>query len=73
MDAPAIGNEREFVVVVNDEEQYAIYPCDRALPLGWRDAGRRGDRQACLTFIQEVWSDMRPKSLRECDARDATA
>ncbi len=53
-----------FVVVVNDEEQYSIWPGQQPLPTGWRDAGHRGDRASCLAHIDEVWDDMRPLSLR---------
>lgn len=54
----------QFVVVVNDEAQYSIWPADRALPAGWRDAGRRGDKAVCLGHINQVWTDMRPLGLR---------
>ncbi|WPC06494.1 MbtH family protein [Pseudomonas sp. MBLB4123] len=57
--------ETIFLVVVNDEEQYAIWPQYQAVPAGWREVGVRGDRQACLAHIAEVWGDMRPRSLRE--------
>ena len=53
-----------YKVVVNHEEQYSIWPADRETPVGWRDAGKSGTRQACLDYIQEVWTDMRPLSLR---------
>ena len=51
-------------VVVNDEEQYSIWPIHREIPLGWRDAGKSGTKAECLEYIQEVWTDMRPLSLR---------
>jgi len=54
----------EFLVVVNDEEQYSIWPAYRALPAGWRAAGVSGQRQRCLDHIDEVWRDIRPLSLR---------
>ncbi len=54
-----------YVAVVNHEEQYSIWPADRELPLGWRDAGKRGSKQECLDFITKVWTDMRPLSLRK--------
>jgi MbtH protein len=53
-----------FRVVVNHEEQYSIWPDYRDLPLGWRDAGKTGTRQECLAYIEDVWKDMRPLSLR---------
>lgn len=62
-------NEQEdkttYVVVVNHEEQYSIWPVDRELPLGWKDAGKRGTKQECLEHIEVVWTDMRPLSLRK--------
>jgi MbtH protein len=54
-----------YRVVVNQEEQYSIWPEDRELPPGWRDAGKRGPKQECLDYIKEVWTDMRPLSLRK--------
>lgn len=54
-----------YEVVVNDEEQYSIWPADRSVPLGWRTVGMRGTRQACLDYIERHWTDMRPRSLRE--------
>ena len=54
-----------YMVVVNHEEQYSIWPVDRALPLGWRDAGKQGAKQECLDHIETVWTDMRPLSLRK--------
>jgi len=54
----------EHIVVVNDEEQYSLWPADRLLPGGWRAAGFTGDRESCLAYIAEVWKDMRPLSLR---------
>lgn len=62
-------NEQEddtiYVAVVNHEEQYSIWPADRELPLGWHDAGKRGTKAEVLAWIEEVWTDMRPRSLRE--------
>lgn len=53
-----------YKVVVNHEEQYSIYPVERNNPLGWNDAGVTGSKEECLAYIKEVWSDMRPLSLR---------
>lgn len=59
----------EYRVVVNDEEQYSIWPSGKQIPPGWRDAGKRGTEAECLAHIEEVWTDMRPLSLRrEMDA-----
>jgi len=54
----------EYDVVVNDEEQYSIWAVGRAVPAGWRAVGVNGSKEKCLEHIEEVWTDMRPKSLR---------
>jgi MbtH protein len=54
-----------YKVVVNDEEQYSIWPANRENALGWRDAGKTGPKTDCLEYIKEVWTDMRPLSLRK--------
>ena len=54
-----------YEVVMNHEEQYSIWPADRENALGWRDAGRSGTKAECLAYIKEVWTDMRPLSLRQ--------
>lgn len=54
-----------YKVVVNHEEQYSIWPADRELPLGWNDTGKSGLKAECLDYIKEVWTDMRPLSLRQ--------
>lgn len=53
-----------YRVVLNDEEQYSIWPLDLELPPGWRAEGTTGAKAECLTHIGEVWTDMRPLSLR---------
>jgi MbtH protein len=54
-----------YKVVINHEEQYSIWPADRNIPLGWNDAGKSGTTAECLAYIQEVWTDMRPLSMRK--------
>lgn len=54
-----------YKVVVNHEEQYSIWPADRDNPSGWRDAGKSGKKAECLAYVKEVWTDMRPLSLRK--------
>jgi len=54
-----------YKVVLNHEEQYSIWPADRDNPLGWKDAGKSGPKAECLEYIKEVWTDMRPLSLRK--------
>src|SRR5215212_7154529 len=53
-----------YKVVVNHEAQYSVYPADRENPLGWSDAGKSGTKAECLAFVKEVWTDMRPLSVR---------
>jgi len=54
-----------YKVVLNHEEQYSIWPVSRTNPLGWNDAGKSGTKEECLAYIDEVWTDMRPLSLRK--------
>jgi len=54
-----------YRVVVNHEEQYSIWPVYKEIPAGWRDCGKSGPKQECLDYIKEVWTDMRPLSLRQ--------
>ena len=53
-----------FIVVVNHEEQYAIWPAGKPIPEKWRDAGFGGSKTECLAHIHRVWTDMRPLSVR---------
>lgn len=55
---------RTYTVVINEEEQYSIWLADREIPAGWRSVGKTGSKAECLTYIDEVWTDMRPLSLR---------
>jgi len=54
-----------YKVVINHEEQYSIWPAERDNPPGWRDAGYRGNRMECLEYIKQMWTDMRPLSVRK--------
>lgn len=56
---------RLYHVVRNDEEQYSIWPDSRELPAGWDVVGEPADKAGCLARIEELWTDMRPRSLRE--------
>ena len=58
-------DERRYRAVVNHEEQYSIWPADRELPDGWKETGTEGTKEECLEYIEEVWTDMRPLSLRK--------
>ena len=61
-------HEPQYKVVLNHEEQYSIWPAERENALGWRDAGKTGTKDECLAYIKEVWTDMRPLSLRKAMA-----
>ena len=71
-----MNDEREdttiYNVVMNHEEQYSIWPAARENPLGWNFAGKTGPKADCLAYIKEVWTDMRPLSLRQAMAAQAT-
>ena len=54
-----------YAVVMNDEEQYSIWPAHRDLPNGWKTVGVSGPKAECLEYIEKTWVDMRPKSVRE--------
>ncbi|MGW5740792.1 MbtH family protein [Amycolatopsis sp. NPDC003861] len=58
------SGERQFTVVVNDEEQYSIWPAGRTAPAGWTAVGVTGTEDECVAHIERVWVDMRPRSLR---------
>jgi MbtH protein len=66
---PIMSDEREdttlYEAVMNDDEQYSIWEADRELPPGWKYAGKQGLRSEVLAWIEEVWTDMRPQSLRQ--------
>jgi MbtH protein len=52
-------------MIAQDTEHTTLYKVDRETPLGWRDAGKSGIKPECLEYIKEVWTDMRPLSLRK--------
>jgi MbtH protein len=61
-----------YKVVLNHEEQYSIWPAERDNAPGWRDAGQSGTKAECLAYIERVWTDMRPLSLRRMMDRGGT-
>lgn len=61
-----------YLVVVNHEEQYSIWPDYKEIPGGWNAVGKSGNKQECLNYIKEIWTDMRPLSLRKQMAQTAT-
>jgi MbtH protein len=58
-------DDREYEVVVNGEEQYSIWPAELPIPAGWTAVGVRGAKAPCLEYVDKVWTDLRPRSLRE--------
>jgi MbtH protein len=66
---------REYVVLVNIEEQYSLWLADLEVPKGWREVFPRNNKKACLEYVKEVWTDMRPLSLRKAmaEANNANA
>jgi MbtH protein len=60
-----------YQVVANDEEQYSIWSTTREIPAGWRAVGVSGTKEECLAHVDEVWTDMRPLSLRRAMAGDS--
>jgi MbtH protein len=72
---PFDDDEGTFYVLVNDEEQYSLWPTFAEVPQGWRivhGANGNAGRQECLDYVDEHWTDMRPKSLRDAMDADAT-
>ena len=57
-------DDREYKVLVNGEEQYSLWLAWQEIPKGWRDTGKIGKKADCLAYVKEVWTDMRPLSLR---------
>jgi len=65
MTAENLEDTTMYKVVVNDEEQYSIWPATRETPQCWREVGKTGVKSECLAYIGEIWTDMRPLSLRK--------
>ena len=63
------GTDRRYLVVRNEEEQYSVWPEDRPVPAGWQAQDFAGTKADCLGHIATVWTDLRPKSLRERTGR----
>jgi MbtH protein len=65
MNSDNTEHNTNYRVVVNHEGQYSIWPVERENPIGWRDAAKSGSKAECLDYINEVWTDMRPLTLRK--------
>lgn len=59
------SNQEMWRVVISLEDQYSIWSVRKEIPYGWRDVGKIGTKEECLSYIKEVWTDMRPRSLKE--------
>ena len=55
----------EYQVLVNHEEQYSLWPIFRDIPNGWKQVGPIGTKQECLDYVNEVWTDITPLSVRK--------
>jgi len=64
MDGSSLADKSVFIVVVNDEDQYSIWQPQRTLPPGWVETGFSGTKDECLLHIEQIWTDLRPASLR---------
>ncbi|MFY1671053.1 MbtH family protein [Plantactinospora sp. WMMB334] len=61
---PFDNPQGRFLVLVNDEDQHSLWPSHRAVPAGWRIARAEDSRQACLDYVEDHWTDLRPRSAR---------
>ncbi|QOY92801.1 MbtH family NRPS accessory protein [Massilia sp. UMI-21] len=59
------ADSRVYIVLVNDEEQYSLWPRNQDVPAGWRSIDFSGTKDECMKHVDEIWTDMRPKSLRD--------
>jgi MbtH protein len=60
---------RTYTVLINHEEQYSLWLAELAIPEGWRSVGKTGTKQECIDYVQKVWTDLRPLSLRKAMAQ----
>ena len=54
----------QFIVLINDEEQYSLWPAAAKVPEGWTQVGPTGSKEDCTAYVDEHWTDMTPKSKR---------
>lgn len=64
-----LDNQEICRVLINFEDQYSIWDMRKEIPYGWREAGRSGTKEECLAYIKAVWTDMRPRSLKEASVK----
>lgn len=63
-------DSEDYICLINAEEQYSLWFAWKKIPLGWKKVGPQGNKDVCLQYIKEMWTDMRPKSLREMMDRE---
>jgi MbtH protein len=68
MSNPFEDENGSFLVLVNDENQHSLWPEFAAVPAGWKTVFGPDKRQACLDYVEQNWTDMRPASLAALDA-----
>jgi MbtH protein len=76
MTNPFENENTTYLVLINDEAQYSLWPSFIEVPRGWRIAHPADSRQACLDYVNQHWTDMRPKSLvdaMEADTRELSS
>jgi MbtH protein len=67
MSTPSPTPDELYFVVCNHEEQYSIWRSDKPMPLGWKPIGEPAPKEGCLNRVAELWTDMRPLSLRQAE------
>ncbi len=66
-----MDDDARYDVLRNDEDQYSLWPAGLEIPAGWYQVGKEGTMQECSAYVDQVWTDMRPRSLRERMDADA--
>ena len=64
MEVSSDGDERKYQVLVNEEGQYSLWRDGKSIPNGWTATGKYGAKEECISYVDSVWTDMRPVSLR---------
>jgi MbtH protein len=59
------ADSARYIVLINDEEQYSLWQKSIPIPAGWRKVGPEGTKEECSSYVDQVWTDMRPLSLRK--------
>jgi MbtH protein len=60
-----MDDNAKYMILRNDEEQYSLWLAGQDVPAGWYKMGKEGSKEECTAYVDEVWTDMRPRSLRE--------